>query len=692
MSQNDVKTLSEICKGKILRIPDYQRGYSWGEKQRKDFWKDLISIKGEQKHYTGTISLEKIEQKAWKEKEEYNQIQGAIKDGDGLYYVVDGQQRLTTIFILLNELLNLAIGKNLELDDLPSNELKSKWILKKPDGKDPVFFFCYEKKNDNYGFMTNNIFEYESNKDKDVTNLYAKNLKEAKDFFKEKIKNLSDKDLNKIFTKLKNQLSFSVYIIENEEDVYITFESMNNRGKPLSTLELLKNRLLYLITLINRRDNGEQNEPRIKINDRWAEIYRNLGKDIEHPLNDDEFLKDHWLVYYGEPNKGKKEPCKSSLLDYKFYIGKVYGEKPDATEESENNTRESDDMDDGANDGQSSKSNYESNTNIAKLKMSDISEYADKIGEFSKYWAWTWIDDEIKLSCSSPELSSLELERLKNIIFRLNMLKMRHFRPLIASIFLKLDNGKLNINEACDFLEIVEKYIFLTFVFGKEYTSHEITTFQKLNHEFYTDKTELSNIKSEFQKRIEQEKVKHTEQFIQRIRDIFNKDENKGFYTWDGCRYFLYEYERELFKEKHGGKMFLNKEWWSKNKSDEGKTLTIEHIYPQTPKENDWNEFDNFDGKDKNILRNLLGNLLPIANSENIKLGNHDFLTKCLSYKQDCYSAQDIEKNYQVWNADIIYKRSKSLIDFMKDHWGIEFSEEQEHYLIHGKEKPRDNK
>ena len=41
-------------------------------------------------------------------------------------------------------------------------------------------------------------------------------------------------------------------------------------------------------------------------------------------------------------------------------------------------------------------------------------------------------------------------------------------------------------------------------------------------------------------------------------------------------------------------KMFLNKEWWSKNKSDEGKTLTIEHIYPQTPKENDWNERTSF--------------------------------------------------------------------------------------------------
>ena len=34
MAQNDVKKLSEICNGKILRIPDYQRGYSWGEKER----------------------------------------------------------------------------------------------------------------------------------------------------------------------------------------------------------------------------------------------------------------------------------------------------------------------------------------------------------------------------------------------------------------------------------------------------------------------------------------------------------------------------------------------------------------------------------------------------------------------------------------------------------------------------------
>ena len=688
MAQNDVKKLSEICNGKILRIPDYQRGYSWGEKQRKEFWKDLVSIKGEQKHYTGTISLEKIEQEVWETKPEYNQIKGAIKKGDGLYYVVDGQQRLTTIFILLNELLNLAISrKNLELEDLEASDLKSEWIFKKQDGKDPVFFFSYEESNDNYGFMTNNIFEYDLNKNKDVTNLYAKNLKEAKDFFKEQIQNLNDETLNIIFKKLKNQLSFSVYTIENQEDVYITFESMNNRGKPLSTLELLKNRLLYLIALINARDNGEQQEPRKNINKQWAEIYRNLGKDIEHPLNDDEFLKDHWLVYYGEPNKGKKEPYKSSLLDYKFYIGKVYGEKPEAITDYENNTSDNGESDDGEDNDQSLANNAEKSTNITKLEMKDIDKYADKIGEFSKYWAWTWIDNEIKLSCSN-----LELERLKNIILRLNMLKMRHFRPLVASIFLKLDNKKLDINEVCDFLEIVEKYIFLTFVFGKEYTSHEITTFQKLNHEFYTDKTELSKLKSEFQKRIEQEKVKHTEQFIQRIRDIFNKDENKGFYTWDGCRYFLYEYERSLFKEEHGGKIFLNKEWWSKNKSDEGKTLTIEHIYPQTPKENDWNEFDSFDDKDKKILRNLLGNLLPIANSENIKLGNHNFLTKRSSYEQDCYSAKEVAKKNKVWNIDTIHKRSKELIDFMKKQWSIEFNEDQEYYLTHGKEKPKGGK
>ena len=49
------------------------------------------------------------------------------------------------------------------------------------------------------------------------------------------------------------------------------------------------------------------------------------------------------------------------------------------------------------------------------------------------------------------------------------------------------------------------------------------------------------------------------------------------------------------------------------------------------------------------------------------------------------------EKN-EVWNIDTIHKRSKELIDFMKEQWSIEFNEDQEYYLTHGKEKPKGGK
>ena len=51
-----------------------------------------------------------------------------------------------------------------------------------------------------------------------------------------------------------NRLKFNYYEIDDSLDVYVTFETMNNRGKDLSHLELLKNRLIYLSTLLHEDD------------------------------------------------------------------------------------------------------------------------------------------------------------------------------------------------------------------------------------------------------------------------------------------------------------------------------------------------------------------------------------------------------------------------------------------------------
>ena len=44
------KSLDSLCKEKIFRIPDYQRGYAWQREQLKDFWEDLINLSGDSSH------------------------------------------------------------------------------------------------------------------------------------------------------------------------------------------------------------------------------------------------------------------------------------------------------------------------------------------------------------------------------------------------------------------------------------------------------------------------------------------------------------------------------------------------------------------------------------------------------------------------------------------------------------------
>ncbi|TOP05033.1 hypothetical protein CGH23_23290, partial [Vibrio parahaemolyticus] len=46
-----LQNLNEIFKGRLLRIPDYQRGYAWLEHQLEDFWEDLLQLDPERVHY-----------------------------------------------------------------------------------------------------------------------------------------------------------------------------------------------------------------------------------------------------------------------------------------------------------------------------------------------------------------------------------------------------------------------------------------------------------------------------------------------------------------------------------------------------------------------------------------------------------------------------------------------------------------
>ena len=96
MADNKLQSLSEIFNQKIFRIPDFQRGYSWQKPQLKDFWEDLTNLKEDKIHYTGLLTVKPVDRKHVEKIEKWQDDLWLLKRGLSAYYVIDGQQRLTT--------------------------------------------------------------------------------------------------------------------------------------------------------------------------------------------------------------------------------------------------------------------------------------------------------------------------------------------------------------------------------------------------------------------------------------------------------------------------------------------------------------------------------------------------------------------------------------------------------------------
>ena len=58
--EKNLENLNQIFNKKIFRIPDFQRGYSWGKEQLDDFWGDIELLSENEVHYTGLLTYEKI--------------------------------------------------------------------------------------------------------------------------------------------------------------------------------------------------------------------------------------------------------------------------------------------------------------------------------------------------------------------------------------------------------------------------------------------------------------------------------------------------------------------------------------------------------------------------------------------------------------------------------------------------------
>lgn len=109
--------LSSIFDKKIFRIPDYQRGYAWQNSQLYDFWEDILNLQDDRDHYIGLISIKQIDVNSEKITDAEKKLGWLLNKNYKIFHIVDGQQRLTTFIILLNEIINFV-------QDLPENRDK----------------------------------------------------------------------------------------------------------------------------------------------------------------------------------------------------------------------------------------------------------------------------------------------------------------------------------------------------------------------------------------------------------------------------------------------------------------------------------------------------------------------------------------------------------------------------------------
>lgn len=677
----ELESLKEIFKDRIFRIPDYQRGYAWKKEQLKDFWEDLINLPENRLHYTGLLSLKKVPKEVY-DQDSWRSVKWLIADrAYKPFHVVDGQQRLTTFVIFINEIINLILALNenqgksesdIYLGTFSLKQIKEDYIVVQvpPDYFINTYKFGYEQDNPSFEYLQHEIFG-EPDAGSITETFYTLNLENAKKFFQNNLSNYYEvegqKGIEVLFKKLTQNLMFNRHEIEDDFDVFVAFETMNNRGKKLSTLELLKNRLIYLTTLYEPSEITEDNKEILRkdINKAWMEVYYQLGRNKKSPLSDDDFLTAHWIMYFQYSRK-RGSDYKRFLLEEKFIPQNIFNK----TEIKLDSITDVNEIRDIEADDEAEENGLEEKIFIrSKLAPKEISDYVKSLQSAAVHW----------YNSFNPVNNDQLTQEEQLWLDRLNRIGIAYFRPLIVASFL---SKGITVKERIQLFTEVERFIFIAFRLGRALSTYGNSEFYRLTKQLRNGEISISAICETLHQRIDGWLNPTTAFDIHPFKSYIQRHYNNGggYYWWHGLTYFLYEYEQELVR--HNGNPKID---WALFIRSEKDKVSIEHIYPQTADDPYWKKaFRKYSDEQKKLFTGSLGNLLPLSSSKNSSLQNDSFPHKKSpvgkshnGYKDGSHSEIEVA-SFDEWNADSILQRGLKLLDFMERRWNIRFSSEKD--------------
>lgn len=674
---NELQPLSLLFQNRLFRIPDYQRGYAWQQSQLADFWDDLINLQQDRYHYTGLLSLKLLGRK---ETKDWGSDLWMVDKGFKACHIVDGQQRLTIFVILLNEIIcfvrELDENKGKKDDEIvlgydTLKDVVAKYIYQSrpPMNQITTYLFGYEVDNPSADYLRYKIFGEPYFGTVNET-YYTKNLKFAKSFFRENLTALYENEgiegINNLYLKLTLKLMFNIHEIDDDYDVFVAFETMNNRGKKLTNLELLKNRLIYLTTLYSdeKFDEMEKSHLRKQINDAWKEVYFQLGRNENVPLSDDDFLRAHWTIYFAYSRR-KGDDYIRFLLN-KFSAKNIFEKKTVLMSELPDGYVMDTDYEEEDDVGDTETETIE----VSKLAPTEIADYVNSLKNMAKYWYDTFF----------PAQSENLTKEEQIWVDKLNRIGIGHFRPLVTVIISRRD---FSPEERIESFKAIERFIFICFRLGNFNASFCSSEYYRASRSLNLNEMTLEDLVSDIVETTDANIEYAIPNFVTKIEKYFSN--GGGFYYWNSIRYFLYEYETSL-AQKNNIDRIGSWEMFTKTEKDK---VSIEHILPQTPSKYYWqNQYRQFTDEEVEMLAGALGNLLPLSQSVNSSLQNDSFYDKKTTkagrrgYENGCHSEIEVAK-YNDWTAENIYTRSKELLEFMENRWEFSFNNEQLNKLVY---------
>ena len=308
VEQTTVADIFSINTNKVYRIPKYQREYTWGKNDWDAIFNDVME-NGEG-YFLGS----------------YICVNNSSLS-ETLLEVIDGQQRFSTLTLLMAALYEKLDSYSEEMDEEDKNDLANlrneiaikKRIAsangrKKTEFKQRLFLQKQNMNDEDYTYILSNIGIITDQVIK-PTNFGNRRIAKAYKHFGKLIdeeierKKENDPDCNETIALFDMVSKFEAAVlvgieVDTNKDAYMLFESLNHRGVPLSAIDLIKN------TLIAQASDDAETDAAY---DKWKQILGYIGQD-DYAVQE-RFFRQYYNAFRDELN----EPFKSS--DKKYYLG-----------------------------------------------------------------------------------------------------------------------------------------------------------------------------------------------------------------------------------------------------------------------------------------------------------------------------------------------------------------------------------